>query len=230
MTMLLKSSKQWRPERIQNKLLQRSQLHYQGEFQHLSIIEQQQPWQCSQNLRGPFLKAVLPTTVNWSKCLSNGDWQEDKSTQNRVLARKRLEEGAQHPNIRGVVSLRVFPFFVRSVNIPCAWSISQASTSTFTAAACHLGCHQLESQPEPEATTASTSEMTESSSGIHRGGVTSWCNFRAEKYLKKHEWLLIRPEGIYCMFCTKIKPSIQSGSSVFITRLEPNSSYAHVGV
>jgi len=33
---------------------------------------------------------------------------------------------------------------------------------------------QLESQPEPEATTASTSETTEGSSGIHRVGVTSW--------------------------------------------------------
>ena len=65
---------------------------------------------------------------------------------------------------------------------------------------CHLGYHQkrnleykasklggaflqLESQPEPEATTASTSETTESSSGIHRGGVTSWRDFRAEKYI-----------------------------------------------
>ena len=62
-------------------------------------------------------------------------------------------------------------------------------------------CFRVFVAPEPEATTVSTSDMTESSSGIHRGGVTSWCDFRAEKYLKKHEWLLIKPEGIYCIFC-----------------------------
>ena len=59
-----------------------------------------------------------------------------------VLARKNLKEGAQRADVRGVVSLRVFPFFAWSLNIPCAWSISEASASTFTAAACHLGCHQ----------------------------------------------------------------------------------------
>jgi len=46
------------------KLLKCTQLHHQGEFRHVSISARRQPWQCSQNLRGSFLIAVLSMKVS----------------------------------------------------------------------------------------------------------------------------------------------------------------------
>ena len=42
------------------KLLQRSQLRQHGEFWHVSVSERQRSRPCSQNLRVPFLRTVLP--------------------------------------------------------------------------------------------------------------------------------------------------------------------------
>ena len=57
-------------------------------------------------------------------------------------------------------------------------------------------------------------------SGVCSGAVMTWCIFHAGKYLKKHKWLLIKPKGtcIYCTFCMRTKPNVQSGSSVFISK------------
>ena len=48
------------------KLLQRSQLRQHGEFWHVSVSERQQSRPCGQNLRVPFLRAVLPPEVEES--------------------------------------------------------------------------------------------------------------------------------------------------------------------
>jgi len=48
------------------KLLKCTQFHHQGEFRHVSISALRQSWQCSQNLRGSFLIAVLPMKVEVS--------------------------------------------------------------------------------------------------------------------------------------------------------------------
>jgi len=45
------------------KLLQVSELHHQGEFWYLNVSVQWQLWQCNQNLCGPFLRAALPMKV-----------------------------------------------------------------------------------------------------------------------------------------------------------------------
>jgi len=51
---------------VKLKLLQHSQLCHKGEFRHISISTQQQSWWCSKNLHRPFLRAILPTTVEAS--------------------------------------------------------------------------------------------------------------------------------------------------------------------
>ena len=54
-------------ERARRKtLLQCSQLCHQGEFRHLSVSAQWHWWQCSQNLHGLFLRAVVTTKVEAS--------------------------------------------------------------------------------------------------------------------------------------------------------------------
>ena len=45
------------------KLLQCSQHCLQGEPHHICISYDSKSWQCSQNLHGPFLRAILPTKV-----------------------------------------------------------------------------------------------------------------------------------------------------------------------
>ena len=48
------------------KLIQRSQLRQHGEFWHVSVSERQRSRPCSQNLRVPFLRTVLPPEVGES--------------------------------------------------------------------------------------------------------------------------------------------------------------------
>ena len=48
------------------RLLQQSQLSQHGEFWHVSVSEQQRSWLCGQNLRGPFVRAVLATKLEES--------------------------------------------------------------------------------------------------------------------------------------------------------------------
>ena len=48
------------------KLIQHSQLRQHGEFWHVSVSERQRSRPCSQNLRVPFLRTVLPPEVGES--------------------------------------------------------------------------------------------------------------------------------------------------------------------
>ena len=52
-----------RPKQRQNIIKMHSQHCHKGEFWHVSISAQQRSLKCGQNLRGPFLKATLLTTV-----------------------------------------------------------------------------------------------------------------------------------------------------------------------
>ena len=45
-------------------LLQHSQLSQHGEFRHVSVSERQRSQPCSQNVRVPFLRTVLPPEVD----------------------------------------------------------------------------------------------------------------------------------------------------------------------
>ena len=73
----------WRPcclSQVSNggqetKLLQCSQHCLQGEPHHICISYDSKSWQCSQNLHGPFLRAVLPTKVK------AGAWADGKTKQ-----------------------------------------------------------------------------------------------------------------------------------------------------
>lgn len=72
-----------------------------------------------------------------------------------------------------------------------------------------LGTFQLKSQSRETITAiaASTAEsIAESLSGVYHGVVMSRRDFHAKKYLKKHEWLVIKPEGVCCRFCMRMKP------------------------
>ena len=50
----------------------------------------------------------------------------------------------------------------------------------------------------------------------HCGCVQSWQAFNSIKYKNKHDWLLFKPDGIYCLYCSRMKLKVQSGSLVFI--------------
>ena len=50
----------------EKKLIQRSQLRQYGEFWHVSVNERQRSRLCSQNLRAPSLRMVLPPEVGES--------------------------------------------------------------------------------------------------------------------------------------------------------------------
>ena len=65
---------------------------------------------------------------------------------------------------------------------------------------------QLETQSR-EVISATALRTTESIAGspnsVYCGVVTLQCDFHIEKYLNKHEWLLVKPEDIYCTLCMK---------------------------
>ena len=50
---------------------------------HISVNVHWQSWQCSQNLCGPFLRAVLPTNVK-AGYSTNGSQREDKSSTTKM--------------------------------------------------------------------------------------------------------------------------------------------------
>ena len=51
----------------------------------------------------------------------------------------------------------------------------------------------------------------------HRGSVESWRSFAQPKYAKKHSWLVLKPDGVYCRYCSAHQPRMQSATTVFIT-------------
>jgi len=59
----------------ENTLLQRSQLCYKGEFQHVSISARQRTLRYGQNLREPFLRATLPDRA-LERRADNGETKE----------------------------------------------------------------------------------------------------------------------------------------------------------
>ena len=66
----------------------------------------------------------------------------------------------------------------------------------------------------PEISGPSTPEVSQT----HRGSLESWHAFKSLKYKNKHDWLVVKLDGIYCRYCSTIKPRVQSGSTVFISQ------------
>lgn len=66
---------------------------------------------------------------------------------------------------------------------------------------------------------ADTSKSSRSSlpNSSNHGSVESWQLFAQPKYAKKHPWLVLKPDGIYCHYCSAHQPRMQNSNTIFIT-------------
>ena len=81
------------------KILQRSQLRWQGEFRYISVRGRQRSRPCGQNLRGPFVRSELATKVEESARAMAAD---GPARQKRLYLH---HQGEFHHNYCAVLSL-----------------------------------------------------------------------------------------------------------------------------
>ena len=58
---------------------------------------------------------------------------------------------------------------------------------------------------------------SESATFTHGGSLESWQSFSQAKYLQKYPWLVLKPDGIYCQYCSVHQP--RGGANEFVTFL-----------
>ena len=61
----------------------------------------------------------------------------------------------------------------------------------------------------------STSAAASTPSTVRWGSLDSWRSFAQAKYLEKHPWLVLKPDGIYCQYCSTHQ--LRARASVFVT-------------
>ena len=71
----------------------------------------------------------------------------------------------------------------------------------------------LRSSPPTDTSECSRSNPPNS----HCGSIESWQSFAQPKYAKKYPRLVLKPDGIYCHYCSALQPCMQSSTTVFIT-------------
>ena len=76
----------------------------------------------------------------------------------------------------------------------------------------HLGV-PTDSGELPSTSAAASAPSTPST--VRRGSLDSWRSFAQAKYLEKHPWLVLKPDGIYCQYCSTHQ--LRAGASVFLT-------------
>ena len=90
--------------------------------------------------------------------------------------------------------------------------IEGQQTLQFRPSGLHLGV-PTDSGELPSTSAAASAPSTPST--VRRGSLDSWRSFAQAKYLEKHPWLVLKPDGIYCQYCSTHQ--LRAGASVFLT-------------
>lgn len=72
-------------------------------------------------------------------------------------------------------------------------------------------------RPPTDCNDPSCSSGGESTAKHHAGSLESWRSFAQPRYTKKHPWLVLKLDGIYCQYCSLYRPHVQSGAAVFVS-------------